>query len=84
MDKLYQVVPDSIIIIIRLLYSYCDSSLISKTGDWHNSKGILPSGTQLTQILFHFYLDSLDRAFEAAFPSVPYVTEVIIPFFYLK
>ena len=43
MDKLYQV--DSII--IKLLYSYCDSSLISKTGDWHNSKGILPSHSKV-------------------------------------
>jgi hypothetical protein len=71
MAKVENVVKDPII--LELLDSFLNSSLLTKNGHWKNEVGILPSGTNLTSLLFHFLMDEFDRAFKACFPEVKYV-----------
>lgn len=56
--------------------------IIDKTGtDWSPKTGIPPVAF-LTSVLLNFYLEDLDRAFEARLPQVPYARydyEVFIP-----
>lgn len=52
------------------------------TEDWTRGKGLF-TGFRITPILFNFYLDYLDQAFESRFPEqryARYAGEIYIPF----
>lgn len=80
LHKLSTVVKDRAI--IDLLISFIDMSIFDKMGnDWATKKG-LPPIPLLSDVLFNFYLDDLDRSFEVHFPFLKYArynSHILIP-----
>lgn len=82
LSKLESVVKDPFL--LRLISSFLELPIIDKTEtDWSTKTGI-PTVTFPTPILFHFFLDELDRAFEAHFLNFRYARyyhQIFVPIF---